>query len=281
MAQLIKTFRDLAIASVKTIGDVPIASIKSVRDVDNTAGGGGGTDWTADATLKGLYLFNSSPGINQDSSGKGNHIDDATAAEAPAASTGDKIEGDQAADFETSGNDDGLILSYANASVDFPCNGTGDGEVTFAGWVKAESIANPGYIAGISSGNVFRFTCVTGGTLVINFDGSSTATHTSTATIATGTWYFVAAVYSDAANEIRLYIRQQGAGSSTWETTAANIGTLDDASASSFSIGCRLDNISANCWDGLIDALAVFNGKAFTQAELDGVFTNGWDGNGW
>jgi hypothetical protein len=43
MAQLIKTFRDLAISSVKTIGDVPIASIKSVRDVDNTAGGGGGT----------------------------------------------------------------------------------------------------------------------------------------------------------------------------------------------------------------------------------------------
>jgi hypothetical protein len=281
MAQLVKTLTDTAIASIKTVGDLAVASAKSIGDLDNTAGGGGGgTDWTADATLKGLYLFNSSPGINQDSSGKGNHVDDAVAAEAPAAAAGDKIEGDQAADFETSGNDDGLVLSYTNASADFPCNGTGDGEVTFAGWLKPESIPSTGYIFGINAG-VQRMTLGTGGVITIIFDGSSAATHTSTATLSAGTWYFVAAVYSDSANEIRCYIRAQGAGAFTIETTAANIGTLDDATGGLFTLGCRLDNIVNNCFDGLMDAWAVFNGKAFSQAELEGVFTNGWDGNGW
>jgi hypothetical protein len=40
MAQLVKTFNGLAIASVKTVAGLAIASVKTIKGVDNTAGGG-------------------------------------------------------------------------------------------------------------------------------------------------------------------------------------------------------------------------------------------------
>lgn len=246
-----------------------------------TGGGGGGTDWTADATMKALYLFNSSPGINRDSKST-NHIDDATTIDAPAASSGDKIEGDQCADFETASNDDGFKLLMSNATADFPSNGTGDGEITLGCWVKAESIAATMYIACWADANGHYLRVNSSGNLIIRMNGTAAVVLTTTATITAGTWYFVALVYSDSANSIRCYIRAQGAGSSTWETTdGTSVGTLDDFSANSFFVGCFADAASGGCWDGLIDAMAVFNGKAMSQAELDGVFVNGWDGNGW
>lgn len=243
-------------------------------------GGGGATDWTADPTMVALYLFNSG-GISDDSSGKANHANDATLLTSPSASSGDKIEGDQAADFENAGNDQGFALTISTASADFIANGTGDGEITMAGWVKCESSAATQYFVTIPSITP-RFSMASANTLFTEYHGAANVTLASTATITDGAWWFVATVYSNANDQIRIYLRQQGSGSSTWETvSAATVGTLDDASAQSFIIGASSDATSAAGFDGLMDAWAIFNGKAFTQAELDSVFTNGWDGNGW
>jgi hypothetical protein len=243
----------------------------------------GGTNWTADATMKALYLFEASPGINQDSSGKGNHLDDNVTVAPLTAYTTWKIEGAQSAKAQGFGaTDQAGVLLVANQSADFPCNGTGDGEVTIAGWVRPHHFETNQPIFNI--GDKFRLFVQGGtGTLSAVADGTGTATNPSPAPttlindVAHG--YFVALVYSDSANELRVYVRRDDSGTSEWNVTASAIGTLDAATLP-FVLGGRSDDGFTSV-DHYLDAFAVFNGKAFTQAELDGVYTNGWDGNGW
>ena len=79
-----------------------------------------------------------------------------------------------------------------------------------------------------------------------------------------------------------LYIRHND-GSTLYEynTTAESTeADLDNMTVNGGFATGKSGNANANCFDGQLDALAVFN-RAFTKAELDGVFTNGWDGDGW
>lgn len=242
------------------------------------AAGGGGTDWTSYAALEGLYYFETSPGIEQDSSGNGNHIDDAANITAPSADTTDYIEGSQSADY-AGDNDTGSILDLDNAGADFPLNGAGDGEITVAGWIIVSSFSTSDYVVNIGSGQ-FAISFDDSQHLEGFLNGTSGVTLTGVNALDTGKW-FIALVYSDSADYGYLYYRKEGAGSSYWEATAADIGTLDDASSGVFAVGCYDDSDgNAKTLQGSIDALGVFNGKAFSQAELDEVFSCGWDGNG-
>lgn len=239
---------------------------------------GPATDWTADPTMVALYSFESGA-IDQDSVGT-NHVDDAVTSEDPAPDTTNHKELAQAADFEQDGVDDGLILSYANAEADFPCNGTGDGEITIGGWVRPESIAVTMTLVGINNLQQ-RFQVFGSGVLYVDLNGSASDEYTTTATLTAGSTYFVAYVYSDVDDAIRVYIREESAGSSTWEEdlTITSVGTLGDATGGTFQVGAASDGGVG--LDGVMDGWGVFNGKAMTQAELDGVFDNGWDGDGW
>lgn len=247
-----------------------------------SGGGGGGTDWTADSNMKGLYYFESGS-FEQDSKST-NHVDDAASAATPSADTTNKIEGSQSAQHTVTGTDTGSVLAQANMTADFPCNGTGDGEITIAGWIRQTTLRTA-YVANIADGVAGKFylQVLSTGELKSFLDGSGGTSFTTTATPMTANnWFFVAAVYSDSGNELMLYWRQQGGGSSTVETTTSNVGTLDDIGGSgTFTIGGRYDNSGNTSVEGSIDALAVINGDALTQAELDGVFLNGWDGDGW
>lgn len=250
-------------------------------------GGGSPTDWTADPSIVAYYYFEGAAthaGMGVSGTGD-NHADDATLLDAPAIDAVNFKEGAQSADPTQIGTpDDGLILAQASMTADFPCNGTGDGEITVAGWIRpGENDTN--YILTVSdSGLAAKIRMFRDAATNIRWriDGSSQINYTSTAGAALSAWTFVAGVYSDAANEVYVYIREEGAGSSSWETAAADVGTLDDIGAGGFfSLGTDVDAASTSCWQGQLDGWAVFNGKAFTQSELDGVFNDAWDGGGW
>jgi len=60
MAQLVKTVKSLAIASVKTADDLAIASVSTIKGLDNTAAGGGTSPGTTN--LVSWYDFNNNSG---------------------------------------------------------------------------------------------------------------------------------------------------------------------------------------------------------------------------
>jgi hypothetical protein len=176
---------------------------------------------------------------------------------------------------------EGLILNLGDASSGFPFKGTGTDEVTIAGWFYYDrnywTYAIPwSYHLGTSYTRINN-----SGMVRTIFDGSSDVGLNSSANISTGTWYFFAAVYSNSADKIYHYCKAAGAASWLFaDNVDANIGSLDYSTSNKFSLGCDGDR-SGGQFDGKMDAWAIFNGKAFTQSELEGVFDNGWDGNGW
>lgn len=237
---------------------------------------GSGTDWTAESTMKALYLFETSPGINQDSKST-NHIDDTGPTTGMSADTTNYREGTQSGDNDNT-NTEAAFLDKANMTADFPCNGTGDGEVTIAGWIRLDVISDNDYLVSIDQQQTIG---MSGTYFDGHFNGSAGVNPVSTLSISTGTWYFVGIVYSDTGNTASVYVRALGSGSSTFDSAAANIGTLDDITTGRGLVVGALLSTGGNGTAGQYDAWAVFNGKAMSQAELDGVFTYGWDGNGW
>lgn len=241
----------------------------------------GGTDWTANEFLAGLYYFDSG-GIQSDSSGQGNDIDENVGADPPSASAGDKIQGDQSADFESDGNDDACVIYMTNASALFPFKDANTAEITFAGWIQLESATSSRYVWSENASENHLRVLSTATNLSFQLKGAGgTEIFTITNELDLGIWYFIASVYSDAADEMYLYYRSNGAPASVWLTnTSATSGTLN-IGTNNFLLPGNLDTTSATGIDGKMDAWALFNGKVFTQAELDGVYTNGWDGDGW
>jgi hypothetical protein len=294
-----KLFFSLGVVFILMAFTLGIAEIFKVPDVQarmnvmivggETPAGGGGTDWTADSNLKALYYFedaNFSTGT-VDSDGN-NDLDIGTAA--PTVDSSNYIEGSQAATLDATGDDKFFKQEQTSLDSDFPQNGTGDGEITFACWIRITTFGSDNWWMAISSsiadfGNeIFGLReSDAAGELQGNADGSSNVTITSSAAVDINSFYFVALVYSDAADYLYLYKRKEGAGSSTWESQAADIGTLDDMTASGGVLigNDKRDGGPAHAPYGQVDACVFINGDALTQAELDGVFTNGWDGNGW
>lgn len=249
------------------------------------SGGEGGTNWTADPNMKALYYFEDGNFSSGTVDSDGNNDLGIGTYEAPAVNTTNYIEGSQSATFEAAGTDSSFIITHTGLDADFPGMGSGDSEITMAGWVRITTYGASNYWATIQDNDPLVDTAAiyesdASGSLTAAVDGTNgSASVTSTVDCSINTWYFVGLSYSDSATELRIYVRQQGGGSSTWNTTTADLNDLEDISGNGvWYIG---NNSVANAPYGDADGWAVFNGDALTQAELDGVFSNGWDGNGW
>lgn len=247
--------------------------------------GGGATDWTADSTMIALYQFEGTTqtaSMGDDSLGTNDAGDNSGGTDYPEAVSGgaDYIHGSQSAFMNRSGTDDHCRLTMSNAEADFPANGTGDSDVTVGGWVKVSSGGTRQIFTIGDEKQAMEHT--SGFNLVLDVAGESgTSSVTTTSALTSSTWYFVAWVYSDSADLIWVYYREQGeaSGSGEFKSAAADIGTLTDQ-ASTYMIMGR-GNTTGDGLGDLMDSWGFFNGTAMTEAELDGVFDNGWDGLGW
>jgi hypothetical protein len=285
------------------------------------AGGGtpaaspSGVDWTADSNMVALYLFED-PEDNSTCNGSGdpysccdgsasgtncmcsgtvdsvgnNDLSLSNGDDSPTIDSTNYIEGSQSASVEASGDDAFFLLSRADMDEDFPGNGTGDTEITIAGWIRIESYDANNYWVSIRDGNPNVITAAiyeadSEGSLAVTVDGTGgSATVTSTADCSLDTFYFVALSYSDSATTLAIYVREYGSETSTWtENTSADLDDLENmvlpTAVGLMEIGNG--NGATMAPYGQVDAFAIFNGDALTQEELDGVFSNGWDGDGW
>jgi hypothetical protein len=248
----------------------------------------GGTDWTADATMKALYYFETSPGFTQDSKGT-NHIDDFVSANPMTTTGAQKVEGSASALCDA----DGEGLGCSAVTTGFPCLDTTT-KMTVGLWFRPASSGFPNEYAGIllCAGRSADWGFWIGfgiNETVPKFLVRGAADYYTAASditlVTTGKWYFIAGSYEyvDGTNDkLNIYVRASDAGSSSWQPgTTRVVGTLPDNSDMWFAVGLHSDNGDLKSAQGDYDALAVFNGTAMTQAQLDSVFTNGWDGNGW
>ena len=253
---------------------------KHFQPAVETGGGGGGTDWTADSSMIALYLFEASPGIGQDSDGS-SHFDDEVSSPSPVAETtsGEFKEGSQGAMFDVLGTDSAAVCSNANLDGSFPGNGSSQGEISLGGWIYVNSSTAIGYIF-TYAGGINRILLLANNTVQFKLYGAADVTFTSTETIDDNTLTFFVVTYSDTDDEVAFYFRPDG-GSSTYETySASTVGTLDNQTAD-VMFGNNSDGGNGFGFDGVLDAWAFFTGEALTETELDGIYTNGWDGDGW
>jgi hypothetical protein len=252
----------------------------------NTGGGSGGTDWTADSNMIALYNFEDGNFSSGTVDSDGNNDMGLGSYEAPTVNTTNYIEGSQSATFDAAGTDNSFEVSQSGLDAGFPGNGTGDNEITVAGWIRITTYGADNYWFAIRDFSPYTvilsiYESAADGSMSVYFDGTGgSATVTSTVDCSTNTWYFVALSYSDQSTTLAIYVREYGSGSSTWtENTSADFDDLEDISSSGTVYLGNCETTFAPYGDA--DAWAVFNGDALTQTELDGVFTNGWDGNGW
>jgi hypothetical protein len=168
-------------------------------------------------------------------------------------------------------------------SYDFPLNGAGNDEVTFAGWLRP-TVGLSGQVFHIRNNIEAKawLNMGTSGNVGFYVTGSEVASAIHPANLTNQAWTFVAGTYSNSNDQVCIYVREQGAAESTYTCGAANIGILDNmGSLGHFAIGASVDNPSTLSVDASLDEVAIFGTKAMNQAELDGVFTNGWGGAGW
>lgn len=246
------------------------------------AGSAGETDWTVDASLQALYSFESGA-MTTDSSPNTNTLVCVNDPTCPSANTTEYQELSQSANCTATGTDLSYYITQSNLNADFPGNGTGDDTITIGGWVRITTLASSDYLWNIYDGsaNVFGvYQTDSAGTLRFLVNGSSTVYHNATVTATASSWYFVAMVYDG--SDLSAYVQVSTGGGSEFNSTTASVGGIDDMGASGeFDVGGQNQGGGiADSFIGQVDGLAVFT-RAFTQAELDSVFTNGWDGDGW
>lgn len=247
-------------------------------------GGGGGTDWTADSSIRALYSFESG-GIALDSTANNNDLTCNNDPTCPDADTTNYKELVQAASFTAAGTDKMYHITQPNMSANMIGNGAGTSSATVAGWVRVTTLSTSDYLWSLYGDspltNVFSlYQSDASGTLTFALEGSTGSTTLSpTTTLSASTYYFVGIVY-DSTN-VYVYIRQDGGGSSEWVSSSASLGDIADITSSGvLAIGARTSDAAGNAFYGQLDGVAIFE-RAFNQTELDSVFSNGWDGDGW
>lgn len=171
-----------------------------------------------------------------------------------------------AADFESGDND---RLKITNASQT-GLNITGD--MTVGGWFKAEdsdngtligkytNAANGQYLFRIQgNNNRWGLTLVSGGV--------ATTDWAVDATIGTGTFYFLVAVYDASAGTVEYY--RDGSSIDTGTGYASSIGT----STTDFYLG-SFQSGTANNYDGLMEQVFVAD-VAFTASQVSSLYNSG------
>lgn len=154
---------------------------------------------------------------------------------------------------------------------------TGDIDLSITGWVYVTSTGANQVIFSkwdySSSNRVFRLLINSSGQLSfsVSGDGGTATTVTTTATVSTGTWYFVRAWHDKTANEIGVQLNN-GTKATAAHTTGLSVENWQ------FAIGCsygpaptlvrdplngRIDELAV--WTGVVDdtlATALYNGGA-------------------
>ena len=241
------------------------------------AGGATGTDWTANSSLQALYSLES--GVITADSGPNNQTM-TCAGSCPDADTTNYVELLSSGATTQISPVKMMYLPRTEMVSTFPGNGTGDGNITIGCWVRISAYNSSKFVFNIRKSNGDNIYSMyfggSDGTASAKIDATTANTVNFPATLSLNTWYFVAVIYS--APTLTAYIREYGAVSSSVSTVASS-GTLDDmGSTGMFAIGGAFSGGAVII--GNVDAVAVFN-RSFSQSELDSVFANGWDGNGW
>jgi hypothetical protein len=154
---------------------------------------------------------------------------------------------------------------------------TGDIDFTWAGWVRAETLAANPIIAhkgwlGTPDADSEWLLYYNTSTNRLNFSKRVAATVTvvgnNAGALSTATWYFIAA-WHDATND-SMGIRAFGSASSTADTQASSTGLNDGTRL--FQVGAL--SASGSYWDGLMDESAFWK-RVLSSDELTYLYNSG------
>jgi RHS repeat-associated protein len=182
-----------------------------------------------------------------------------------AAQTSSYREGAGCADFERS-ESDYMSISDASLCSDFPLkSGDTNKKISLCAWIKIESspAGATQYVAGkYDYTNNKRSLAVYLDdsrhiALTIGYNGgSSYDSHPSTATLALGSWYHVAATFDDSTRAWRLNVWSETSSSVVVDMSGTNAHNINLSDAA-WVVGNAHN--SASYFDGLIDEVVVFN----------------------
>ncbi|MGB2629886.1 MAG: DUF2341 domain-containing protein, partial [Candidatus Omnitrophota bacterium] len=157
-----------------------------------------------------------------------------------------KIDGANDLDLASYPNDPAYILMTDSGSLDIT------GELTISAWINADDLTNSRTIVakGASLTSVNYALSTNGTEAQFGFYNGGNRTYvTSSAGISTGTWYYVAATYDDAANSVKVYVNDTNKldTSSTYSLIAdngnLNVSTYTYAPAGVYGFKGSIDEV--------------------------------------
>ena len=240
--------------------------------------GGGGADYTSDASCMGAWFMNNNGGNETDRSGEGGTLTQMvgtipTSATVPSGYAG------TSRDFELG---DSEYLTHADGgSTDIF---GADQAITITAWILPESVTNGDYNVIVSKydhgSNDRQYLLALYGTAVgeykvqvrISSDGTTATSVDSTVTdYAISAWHHVAMVYDDI--DIRIYVDGVLACTPGAHTT----GISEEPSA--FAVGTMFNSTATGQYfDGLIDEVSIYN-AALSSGDIAAIYANGISGN--
>lgn len=154
-------------------------------------------------------------------------------------------------------------------------------KLSVSAWINLESTsADPRYIitkwnnASQPAGSSFRIYISSDNKLHLdsyNSANSYVSYYGSTA-ISTGTWYHMVMVWDSAAtgNKLQFYLN----GSAETMSGSGTVGTIKDTTTI-VNIGSASDSDTGRRWDGMIDEVSVWSGRALTSSEVSTIYNSG------
>lgn len=154
-------------------------------------------------------------------------------------------------------------------------------KLSISAWVNMESVgAEARYIlckwdsASQPDGSSFRLYVTSGQKLAIDAYNSSNGyvSGSGNTTINTGTWYHVVMVWDSAAagNKVQLYVN----GSAETMSLSGTVSTIKDTSTT-VRLGSAEDTDTGRRWDGLMDEVSVWSGRALSSSEVTTIYNSG------
>jgi hypothetical protein len=159
-----------------------------------------------------------------------------------------------AVEFQSAGGDSIFIADNASLSI--------TSDMTIAFWTRADVLPGatfPGLIskwqAGQQSYTVLYSSSAGTFSFAVSSDGSTNSSVNSSVTPSTGVWYFIVAIFDNAADTISISVTPDSAGSVAAFQSAAFASNIFDGT-SDFEMGIL---VSGNLYDGRIDAANIWN----------------------
>lgn len=247
---------------------VIISGLKLWADCLRGSGGGGGaTDYTADANCVGAWYLNGTSG-ETDRSSNGEDL---------------TLSGTMARETDVPGGYSGYSRNNTSSSANYLYADDGgstdlsgaDQNISIVGWFKIDNTSNDYYL--VSKGNPvfeasYRVWFESANQRIwagLSIDGTSHTDAYGATTISTDTWYHVAVVYND--TDIRIYIDGSLDSNGSNNPKTYSSGLFDS------SIVFRIGRSGSDYLVGNVDDVAVFS-DALSAAEVAEIYTYGIDG---